>query len=110
MRYHPEVSAFVAGEQERLRKSAQITCEELVTWLCAVIRTPIGELDTDSPLVQEFSANALRETVIRTRVKMVGKLEACKQLAALMGWNEPEQIKIDATDRLAGLLQKIRER
>jgi hypothetical protein len=110
LRHHPEVSAFITQELEKQRESAQFTRTELIAWLGAVVFTPIGKLNESSPLVQEMVTVEIGESVIRTRLKIAGKLEACKQLAALMGWNEPEQITLDATDRLAGLLQKIRER
>jgi hypothetical protein len=108
LRHRPAVAAFIAHERESLRKSAQITREQLAAWLVAVIRTPCGDLDGTSPLVQKFSRDEIGEAVIRTRVEMVSKLEACRQLAALMSWDEPERVEFTAAAQLADLIQTIR--
>jgi hypothetical protein len=106
-RHRPEVAAFIAHERESLRKSARITREQLAEWLVAVIRTPCGHLDGTSPLVQKFSCDEIGDAEIRTRVEMVSKLEACRQLASLMGWDEPERVE-SAAAQLADLIQTIR--
>ena len=109
LRHHPEVSAFIAHELERQRESAQITRKELIAWLCAIIRTPIGDLDADSPLVQEFFTEEIGDSkMIRKRVKMVQKMDAVKQLCSMMGWTGPEKLELSTSDSLAGLLKRIR--
>lgn len=110
LRHRPEVAAFIDHGQESLRQSAQTTREQLAEWLIAVIQTPCGHLDGTSPLVQKFHSEKIGGTVIRIRVEMVSKLEACRQLADLMGWNKPERVEFTAADQLADLIQTIRQK
>jgi hypothetical protein len=103
----PKFKAYIKAERARLEKAGEIRREDLVSWLVAVIRTPIGQVDADSPLCQEFSCEDI-EGGTRTRIKMASKMDACRQLAQIMGWQAPEKIQIGAADKLAEIIGRIR--
>ena len=105
-----KVKAYIRGERQRMAEDDQFQKWQLIEFLGRVITTPVGEVDEMSDLAQEVTRDEIGEEVARTRIKIVPKLEAAKQLATLLNWNAPEEIKLDASDRLAGLLQKIRTR
>jgi hypothetical protein len=90
LRRHPEIAAFIRREQRAAAEANRLERWQLVDWLQRVIRTPVGEIDAASPLAQEFEESTTAAGVARRRVKMVDKLEAAKQLAALLGWTAPE--------------------
>jgi hypothetical protein len=77
--------------------------EDLARHLWAVVMTPIGELDANSPLVQEFATD--KEG--RKRVKMQDKLGSARLLCEMMGWKEPEQMVIETGPKT---LDAVRER
>ena len=62
---------------------------EMIEWLTRVIRTGPGQVGPDSELAQEYQSDELPEGT-RTRVRMVPKMDAAKQLATLLGWAGPE--------------------
>jgi hypothetical protein len=103
----PKFKAYIKAERARLEKAGEIRREDLVSWLVAVIRTPIGQVNADSPLCQEFSCEDI-EGGTRTRIKMASKLEACRQLATIMGWFAPQKLELSAADKLAEIVGKIR--
>ena len=102
--------AYLKDERMRMEKVGQMERDELVAWLASVIRTPAGNLTEDSPLVQQYIKEELAGEVIRTRVEMVSKLEACKLLAAVMGWNAPTKMEIQPSEKLAELIRRIRSK
>lgn len=104
------IKAYIRGERQRMAEADQFQKWQLIEFLGRVITTPVGRVDEMSDLAQEVIRDEIGEEVARTRIKIVPKLEAAKQLATLLNWNAPEEIKLDASDRLAGLLQKIRGR
>ena len=103
----PKFKAYIKAERERMDKAGEMRRDDLVSWLASVIRTPIGQVTAESPLCQEWSCEDI-ENGTRTRIKMASKLEACRQLAQIMGWNAPEKIQITAADKLAEIVGKIR--
>jgi hypothetical protein len=103
----PKFKAYLKAERERLEKAGEMRRDDLVSWLAAVIRTPIAHVSADSPLCQEFSCEDI-EGGTRTRIKMASKMEACRQLAQIMGWNAPEKVEFTAADKLAEIVRRIR--
>jgi hypothetical protein len=97
----PKMRAYLKNERERMQETARMERHELVTYLADVIRTPIGELTPNSPLVKRFS---------RTSIEMVSKSDACKLLAVIMGWTSPQKHDLDASDAIKSMLAKIRSR
>ena len=105
---NPNVFAYVKTTRRELAEANQFEKWQLVEFLTRAITTPVGRIDENSDLAQEVTRDELGQEVERVRIKSVGKLDAAKQLATLLSWNAPEEIKLDASDRLAGLLKKLR--
>lgn len=103
-----------------------LTKEEALGFLARVVRTPINQVDAGSDLCQEHSEDAIQiggpvgklkrgdspegnervepsRTVIRTRVKMPGKIDAVKQVAVMCGWNAPEKVEVSGPMNWADL-------
>lgn len=106
----PKMRAYLKNERERMQETARMERHELVTYLADVIRTPIGELTPNSPLVKRFTKVELADGVIRTSIEMVSKSDACRLLSIIMGWNAPEKHDLDASDAIKSMLAKIRSR
>lgn len=107
----------VQKEVERLRKEADaasdMTRDELVAFLAAAIRTPIGKIDELSPLAQEVTRDYITRKgepeVLRVKMKSVGKLEASKQLIEICGWASPKKLQHSGSVSLADILGEINE-
>lgn len=86
-------NAHVQDHIQELRRKAAERSEmkrwEMIEWLTRVIRTGPGQVGPDSELAQEYQSDDLPEGT-RTRVRMVPKMDAAKQLATLLGWSGPE--------------------
>ena len=96
-------------------------------YLTNVLRTPVGAVDQNHPLCQEYvhvqadddeaeeeMVDLFGDTVSSKpkkiiRVKMVGKLDAGKMLIGLMGWNKPQQVELGADDALSALISGVRK-
>lgn len=105
----PKIKAYIKAERARLEKAGQFERSNLVDYLVSVIRTPVGQLDGGSPLVQEYTIEEGEAgTRTRTKVKMANKLQAAKQLAEVMGWNKPQEVKVDLSEKLSTIISKIR--
>lgn len=98
----------VARYLEKLRAEAALKAgmerDDLVQYLVDVLKTPVGTIDANHVLCQEWSMDP--EGTIK--VKMPAKLVAAGQLAAIMGWNKPQEVKVDASDKLADIISRIR--
>lgn len=66
-------------------KKVQFEIEEAAQFCVNVIRTPVGEIDQDSPLAQE-----IKPTQFGDQVKLPAKLDAMDRLAKLKGWFKDE--------------------
>lgn len=109
---NPKVSKFMAELREKAMESAQMSLNEALAFLADAIRTPVGEVDENHPLCQEWVRQEVGDggenvSTWTIRTKMVGKLEAVKQLALMMGWNKPEEHK-HQVDGLTTLMEKLR--
>jgi hypothetical protein len=111
----------------KTRAKLDMKREDLARHLMAAVMTPIGEIDGRSPLCAEMTEDIIgggnrgklmrgkapsgnevvEETVVRRRVKSIGKIEAARLLCEMMGWKEPEKITVDAGPNT---LEAIRER
>jgi hypothetical protein len=103
----PKFKAYIKAERARLDKEGEFERSNLVDYLVSVIRTPVGQLDGGSPLVQEYIVQD-SETGTITKVKMANKLQACSQLAQILGWNKPQEVKVDLSEKLADIIGRIR--
>ena len=80
--------------RQRMTEKAVMRLDELKVYLSAAVKTPISEIDEVSPLCQEKKVETTYkhtgERVEKTTYKAVSKLQAAKQLSALMGWDIKE--------------------
>lgn len=102
------VAAYIAAQQEILNERCLLSQVQVMNYLTHIIVTPIGRLDEESPLTQEYSVDLVGKETTRKRVKMVGKMDAVKQLCTMMGWNAPQQHEVTATSELAEMIRKAR--
>ena len=94
-----EVLRMINELNAQLDRSAVATKQECLEFLTAVLRTPIGEVDEDSPLCQEVAY-----TDSGMRKKMPGKIEAVRELSKLAGYNEPEPVDVPGLSKIAAVL------
>jgi hypothetical protein len=97
------VKALIQAIRAETAAKLALKREDLARHLWAVVMTPIGELDANSPLVQEFATHKDG----RKRVKMQDKLGSARLLCEMMGWKEPEKHIVDAGPQT---LEAVRER
>jgi len=82
---------------------------ELIQFLTNAITTPVGQVDENSPLAQEYTTDEIGKEKIRTRVKMIGKLDSAKLLASMLGWSAPEKTGGTGVSKLAELVGLTRK-
>ncbi len=101
-------NAKVAAYLERLRaeaaEKAGMDRDGLVQYLVDVLKTPVGKIDANHVLCQEWAMDEEGSL----RVKMPAKLAAAKQLADIMGWNKPQEVKVNLSDQLADIIARVR--
>jgi hypothetical protein len=89
-----KVAAQIKRRRREIAEASQIEKWQLVDWLSRALLTPIGEIDADSDLAQEVTEESVGEEILRTKTKVVGKIEAGKLLATLLNWTEPEKHEV----------------
>lgn len=89
--------AEITGETA---KRNEITKDELIAWWEEVRDTPVGEIDQDHPLAQEYQAG---ESGIK--IKMPSKERAMMEIARLTGAYEPEKKQVGLDDDLAEIIR-----
>lgn len=99
-----KVAKYLAELREAASHKAGMERDDLVQYLVDVMKTPVGEITEMSVLCQEWRMSG--EDVV---VKMPAKLAAAKQLAEMMGWNKPIEVKHGVDDKLGDLIRRIRE-
>lgn len=113
MLQRPGMRAYVKAQRERMAEINGIEREELVAWLWRVVRTPISEVGENSDLLEgEMIRNYQNGTTVK-QVRMVSKLGAAKQLAKMLGWNEPEkhEVEVKTPGQVMGeMIERIRAR
>lgn len=104
-----KVSAYIKAERKAISEQARIDKWQAMDFLQDALLTPVGQVTADSILAQEVVTDSLDGATLRTKVKMVSKLDALKQLASMLGWNAPEKKEIDVSDRLAEMVRLTRK-
>lgn len=99
-----KVKARIAYLRKQLGESITerigITADYLARHHMAIIETPIGEIDENHPLAQEWhreQAGSDEGPIIKTRVKMPAKDSSLKALADLIGANAPVKSQIEGS-------------
>jgi hypothetical protein len=100
-----DVRAYMEAVRQQAAATARFDREKLIRYCEDILLTAPGELDSDNHLCQEFREN---EATGERVVKMPNKLLAAKQLAELHGWNKPQEIKVDVSEKLTDIVRRIR--
>lgn len=108
--------------QKKTSEKIELSREALAKHLMAAVMTPIDEITGSSPLAQEMTEGITisggskgklkrgkapsgnetiepHETVIRRRIKSMGKVESARLLCDMMGWKEPERFEHDLGEK-----------
>lgn len=101
----PKVAAYLQTLREAASKDAAFGRDDLVGFLVQIIKTPVSEVGQDSRLAQKVRVDDTGMTV-----EMPGKMLAAKQLAEIMGWNKPAEVKVDLSEKLADIIGRIRSK
>ena len=99
-----KVAEYLQSLRDAAAKKAEYSRDDLVGFLVQVIKTPIGEVGANSHLAQRCKVDAEGGYLI----EMPGKLGAAKQLAEILGWNKPQEIKVDMSEKLADIISRVR--
>jgi hypothetical protein len=83
---------------------AEYTRDDLVGFLVEVIKTPVGNIGEKSPLAQKVRVDEAGGFLI----EMPSKMQAAKQLAEVLGWNKPQEVKVDLSEKLADIIGRVR--
>jgi len=105
----PQVIAYMREERKALAELARLEKWQLVEYLTQVITTPVGHVDETSPLAQEYTVDEIGREKVRTRVKMIGKLDSAKLLASMLGWTTPDREKPKGNSKLSELIRLTRK-
>jgi hypothetical protein len=99
-----KVAEYLATLRAEASRKAEFTRDDLVGYLVQVLKTPVGEVTAESPLCQRMKVDEAGGFL----VEMPGKIAAAKQLAEIMGWNKPQEVKVDLSTKLADIIGRIR--
>jgi Terminase small subunit len=100
----PGVKARIGELRRENDRKSELSREDALRWLADLIRTPIGSVGKDSPLVQAYEENSEGNVKIRLADKIAGLQTLCR----MTGWNEPEQVRLSGTDSLSAYLLELR--
>lgn len=100
----PKVAAYLETLRAAASKTADFTRDDLVGYLVQVIKTPVGEVGEKSQLAQRVKVDAEGGFL----VEMPSKIQAAKQLAEVMGWNKPQEVKVDLSEKLQDIIGRVR--
>lgn len=102
---NPKVAHYLDGLRAEATAAAGRDRDDMVAKLWEIVETPVGKLNENHPLAQEF-----RIDEGGLAVKMPSKLGALKQLCAVMGWNKPQEVKVDASAAFGDMIKRLRAR
>lgn len=104
---NPKVMEMIEAIQwettDTLKSELIASKKELAEFLTEVIRTPAGTIDEEHKLCQSF-----KFTKGERSLKIPDKIKAAERLSKLMGYDKPEQVKVEAGDSLQKLFDEIR--
>lgn len=84
----PAVAAEIARLQAEAAGCCDLKREEMIRYLVSIVRTPVGHLDADHPLTQEWYEVSTKSGT-RRGAKGISKLGAAKLLCGILGWLRP---------------------
>lgn len=100
----PKVAEYLQKLRDEASVVAEYTRDDLVGFLVEVIKTPVGNIGEKSPLAQKVKVDEAGGFLI----EMPNKMAAAKQLAEVMGWNKPQEVKVDLSEKLADIIGRVR--
>lgn len=109
IRARPDVDARIAEIRRENDRLSALSREEAMAFLADIVRTPIGDVSTSSPLCQEHSRTEGVGTSTE-RIKMPSKLDALKLLGSWCGWEQGTEAENKAANTLATFMAEVRSR
>lgn len=100
-----KVGTYLQTLRDAASKDAAFGRDDLIGFLVQIIKTPVSEVGQDSRLAQKVKVDDTGMTV-----EMPGKMLAAKQLAEIMGWNKPAEVKVDISEKLSDIIGRIRSK
>jgi hypothetical protein len=98
------VAAYLETLREAASKAAEFTRDDLVGFLVQAIKTPADQVLPGNPLLQRMKVDEAGGYLIESYPKS----QATKQLAEIMGWNKPQEVKVDVSEKLAEIVRRVR--
>ncbi len=98
-----KVARYLEVLRAQAIEKAEFSRDELVSWLVEIIKTPVSEVGQGHRLAQKVKVDEASLTI-----EMPNKLGAAKQLADILGWNRPQEVKVDLSDKLADIIGRVR--
>jgi hypothetical protein len=97
-----DIQQRIAWLREESLKNWKCEKEEVMRFLHAVVMTPVGYVDEESPLAQEVTRDIIEKgeeepDVLKVKVKMPGKKECAELLAKMQGWEKPAEVKLNVS-------------
>jgi hypothetical protein len=95
------ISSRIAELKAEAAKSCAMTRERYVEKLTAMLEGAPGEASLDNKLCDSLISRGVRHAVFPMKVQVAA------QLAKVCGWEKPTEVKLDVSDKLSGLLDRI---
>ena len=100
-----KVATYLQTLRDAASKDAAFGRDDLIGFLVQIIKTPVSEVGQDSRLAQKVKVDDTGMSI-----EMPGKMLAAKQLAEIMGWNKPAEVKVDISEKLSDIIGRIRSK
>lgn len=108
-----QVEEYMGVLRQKVEDASQLTLLETLQFLALAVRTPVGDIDEDSPLAQEVTKDVLESqgetNITRVKIKSVSKIEAIRLAVQIKGWNKPQQVEVGMDSALTDLFLSIRK-
>jgi phage terminase small subunit len=101
----PKVAEYLETLRTAASVNAAFSRDDLVKYLVEVVTTPVSEVGESSRLAQSLKVDDTGMTV-----QMPNKLAAAKQLAEILGWNKPQEVKVDISEKIGDIIGRIRSK
>jgi hypothetical protein len=113
-----QIKARIAELKEITAAKAEFTRDDMVRWLVSGMTTPVDAIHGGHPLSQEKSEvievrpgkGGKKETVVKRRVKSVGKTECARMLMEMMGWKSPVELVVETGPKMLDVIRDRAER
>lgn len=117
-----DIQDQISNLQKEARKSADITREEVLSTLAAIMRAKLPDYFTDGKKMdlekltdeQKLALESIRVTKSSFSVKLTSKISAIERINRMLGYDLPEDLNVNinklSDDDLDNLLMKIAAR